>query len=349
MNQPSAAKGSDSANRIGPGTRLQAARIAAGLTIDDVASKMRLSPAILASLEENDFDEITAPIFVKGYLRSYARIVNVDEGEIIAEYTAYATHGDPPITSTSNTSPEINSSDSRVKLVTRLVVFVLIALLAVWWWNRYQQSSETVSLDGSEPAADEITPMQPEVAQNPADDLSSEIESLPPFSQPEPAEDAVVAVINQQMQENDNRDIEARLGDTMNDQPVEMEAPADDGQEAMMTLQTELGTAVDRPEEELPALLAEPVAAEPVEVSDAGQGLVVSVVADTWADIRDADGNKLVYDLLRAGRSLEVEGKTPINVFLGNGYGASLSYQGNPVDLTGSIRPNNTARISIGE
>jgi len=70
-----------SALKLGPGERLQAARISAGYTVDDIASKMHLSNAILTSLEENDFDEITAPIFVKGYLRAYAKIVNLDEND----------------------------------------------------------------------------------------------------------------------------------------------------------------------------------------------------------------------------------------------------------------------------
>ena len=50
----------------GPGERLQAARIKKGLSLEDVANRMHLSPSILEALEDNNFDEITAPIFVKG-------------------------------------------------------------------------------------------------------------------------------------------------------------------------------------------------------------------------------------------------------------------------------------------
>jgi cytoskeleton protein RodZ len=64
---------------IGPGDQLQAARIEQGLTIEDVATRMHLSLAILESIEENNFDDITAPIFVKGYLRAYARLVSLNE------------------------------------------------------------------------------------------------------------------------------------------------------------------------------------------------------------------------------------------------------------------------------
>ena len=132
---------------MGPGERLQAARISIGMTIDDVANKMHLSSEILNSLEENNFDDITAPIFVKGYLRAYARLVKMDENEIIDQYTHYYTDGDPPISSIRNTMPEINADDARVKWTTYLVIFVLITLLFMWWWNRYQQPTETLSLE----------------------------------------------------------------------------------------------------------------------------------------------------------------------------------------------------------
>ena len=77
------------ATGIGPGERLQAARIQLGLSVDDVASRMHLSTTILASIEENNFEEITAPIFVKGYLRAYARIVSLDEDDMILQYSDY--------------------------------------------------------------------------------------------------------------------------------------------------------------------------------------------------------------------------------------------------------------------
>ncbi len=58
---------------IGPGERLQAARIQKGLSLEDVAGRMHLSPRILEAIEENNFEEITAPIFVKGYLRCQSK------------------------------------------------------------------------------------------------------------------------------------------------------------------------------------------------------------------------------------------------------------------------------------
>ncbi|MDH3388243.1 MAG: helix-turn-helix domain-containing protein, partial [Gammaproteobacteria bacterium] len=106
---------------IGPGDRLQAARIQQGMSLDDVADRMHLSPAILEAIEENNFEEITAPIFVKGYLRAYARIVALDEDEMIQQYIDFYSEEDPPISSTSNMAPELSANDVRIKWTTYLV------------------------------------------------------------------------------------------------------------------------------------------------------------------------------------------------------------------------------------
>ena len=319
---------------LGPGDRLQAARISIGLTLNDVANKMHLSAAILASLEENDFDQITAPIFVKGYLRSYARIVNLDEEEIIKQYAKYYTHNDPPISSTSNASPEINSDDARVKGTTWLIILVLVGLLAYWWWSRYQQPAQTVSLDSNEAAS--------KVAQ--ATDMSSESaipltissnESTAPNRQQESAEGSQQAEASEpatsveQTARNELQHINEIL---QQDEPEPTSEPMQE------VTQQEL-------EIEAPAASSSSSEGEAIASTD----LVITVNADTWADIKDANGNRLVYDLLRSGQNITLTGQAPFQAFLGNGYGVSIEYRGEPVDLSKNIRADNTARIRIGQ
>ncbi|MCK4710008.1 MAG: helix-turn-helix domain-containing protein, partial [Gammaproteobacteria bacterium] len=102
MNQQEAQQGEQLPPKQGPGDVLQTARISVGLTLEEVARKMHLSVGILSSLEENKFEDITAPIFVKGYLRAYSRLVQVNEDDVIEQYSRFYMDGDPPITSTSN-------------------------------------------------------------------------------------------------------------------------------------------------------------------------------------------------------------------------------------------------------
>ncbi len=313
---------------LGPGDRLQAARISIGLTLEDVASKMRLSAAILSCLEENDFEDITAPIFVKGYLRSYARIVNLDEEEIIQQYSQYYTQNDPPISSTSNTSPEINSGDARVKGTTWLVIIILIGLLSFWWWSRYQQPAQTVSLDSADST---------EIIASSNDSSDSSTISLP-LSDNETTDSVT------------QEELEAGAVDEINSPDITLE------QEARNELDS-INEILPQPEQLEPQVQPEletepePVPEQAVDSRNTvnSTDLVIMVNADTWADIKDADGNRLVYDLLRSGQNITLTGKAPFKAFLGNGHGVSILYQGENIDLSKNIRADNTARFKVGQ
>ena len=308
---------------LGPGDRLQAQRIAMGLTLDELAKKMRLSEAILTNIEENDFSEISAPIFVKGYLRSYARIVNADENEIIAQYITDYTDEDPPISSTSNTAPEINADDARVKWVTYLIVFALIALLAVWWWNRYQQPPETLSLDTT---VDDVS--LPEGSSSPpVIEAETELTTSPQVTDPmlfPPATEAGG-------QATATDDV-ARPAAAVDMPPSAAPAPG----ETPEPLQSEAQIA--------PSI--EPQA--PIEASTEAD-LVIQLNADSWMDIKDGQGNQLVYDLIKSGTRLSLNGQPPFRVFAGNAYGVTITYRGEQVDLSDRIRADNTARLRIGQ
>ena len=60
------------------GTYLAAARAAKGLSVEDVARQLKLSPAQVRALDADDHANLPSPVFVRGFLRSYARVVGVD-------------------------------------------------------------------------------------------------------------------------------------------------------------------------------------------------------------------------------------------------------------------------------
>ncbi|MCP4386834.1 MAG: DUF4115 domain-containing protein, partial [Gammaproteobacteria bacterium] len=101
---------------------------------------------------------------------------------------------------------------------------------------------------------------------------------------------------------------------------------------------------------------AESSAMEPMEPVQSG-GLIapsgsdklrITVIADTWTDIKDSSDYQMVYDLLRADQSLELIGAAPFSVFLGNGHGIEIEINGEEYDFSRRIRDDNTARLKIG-
>lgn len=61
----------------GCGARLKQAREAAGLGIDDVAAKLHMPAHIVRSLEAEDWSRLGAPVFVRGQVRSYSRLMGL--------------------------------------------------------------------------------------------------------------------------------------------------------------------------------------------------------------------------------------------------------------------------------
>lgn len=331
--------------KIGPGERLAAERIKKGLSLEDVAGRMHLSTSILEAIEENNFDEITAPIFVKGYLRAYARIVALSEDEMIEQYLEMYSEEDPPISSTSNVVPELSAKDARIKWTTYIVIVVLGVLLAAWWWNKQQNDEAPISLDSQTSESEEIASAEAPV-------VSSEVQAG--------SETLIDSTETAETQQT-----------TAQESTATTPLPATETAEAELPAAEPEETAVVEPEpepeleaEDTSAVTESSMAAEPetgaAETAAGTPGrpertaptgsdkLLITVHADTWSDVKDASNYQLVYDLLRADTSIELMGEAPFSVFLGNGHGVEILFNGEEFEVTPEIRDDNTARLNIG-
>jgi cytoskeleton protein RodZ len=129
-------------------------------------------------------------------------------------------------------------------------------------------------------------------------------------------------------------------------EPAEINAEA----EPEADTQTEFSSVADPSEPAEVALEAEAgTRQQPSRIAPSGSDkLRIIVHADTWADVKDANSYQLVYDLLRADSKIELSGQAPFAVFLGNGYGVELEFNGDEVGISSKIRDDNTARLNIG-
>jgi len=74
---------------------------------------------------------------------------------------------------------------------------------------------------------------------------------------------------------------------------------------------------------------------------------LISVSEDSWVEIEDADGKRLIYELLRAGKQYQTIGKAPFKVFLGNAKAVRIEYNGEPIEVD-KYRRGNLARFRLG-
>jgi len=103
-----------------------------------------------------------------------------------------------------------------------------------------------------------------------------------------------------------------------------------------------------------PAVTAEPAAdvTQPMiadtPLADDEVRVVMRFSGDCWTEITDANGDRLFFQLGRAGRTATVTGEAPLSVLFGNADNVSLEVNGEPYRIAAAARRNQTARFTIG-
>ena len=75
------------ASKIGyNGKFIQIVRERKGISIEDLAKKTRIHLNFLRAIENNNFDQLPAPTFVKGYLQNISKALEIDDRPIVQGY-----------------------------------------------------------------------------------------------------------------------------------------------------------------------------------------------------------------------------------------------------------------------
>jgi cytoskeletal protein RodZ len=115
------------------GEKLRQAREARGTTISEVAEQTRISALYIESIERDDYRTLPGGIFNKGFVKSFARSVGVDEQEALQDYARLVANQDNQIADEPKTyRPEVLTNDhhsSSSKLTTIIFAGVILALM----------------------------------------------------------------------------------------------------------------------------------------------------------------------------------------------------------------------------
>lgn len=130
----------------GGGQRLRQAREAAGLAIADVSARLKVPTRIIQALEEGDYARIGAPVFVRGHLRSYSRLLGLPTEPI------QAASGVAPIEPTTlvprTRTPMLQRLADQVGGRLVYVVITALLILPVWVATRsHLDSQQAAPLD----------------------------------------------------------------------------------------------------------------------------------------------------------------------------------------------------------
>jgi cytoskeleton protein RodZ len=317
-----------SASTKGPGEFLGESRRKLGLEPENVAQILHLSVQQITAIEADDFDALPEPTYVRGYLRSYSQLLNVDPEEVIKAYDKAIGGWKTATYSGLATEKQATSTDSLVRFATMGVIGLVIGLAVVWWLG---EDEETVGLapppaEVSAFPADPVTAGESVPETRETEDLGAEpepsaIPAIPASAAPTAGDTAATEVVPKPVKE-----------------PVTVVEPA---------------AEPVKPEPEVveqPKPVIKPAATPPEVNIPAGSRarIILRTTGVSWVDIRDANDNKLLYESVAAGREIAIEGESPIQVFLGNADAVSLEF--NDVDYDFSVhKQGKWARFKLGQ
>jgi cytoskeleton protein RodZ len=116
------------------GEKLRQAREARGITISEVAEQTRISALYLESIENNDYRGLPGGIFNKGFVKSYAKYVGIDEQEALRDYAQLLSdQGEDKIDETKTYRPEVLTDDRSSGSLLPTLIFAAIILGLLTW------------------------------------------------------------------------------------------------------------------------------------------------------------------------------------------------------------------------
>lgn len=309
----------DTLEQTSPGPALAAAREAANLTVREVSDALNLSITVVEALESGNQERLPGPVFTKGYVRAYARYLDLDPEPLVADMDTSEQASEP------TPSPQGRVGASIVLPPAAWVAGgVLLFLLLVWLlW----------------PAGED-----PDAVQAPMSEASGQAS----FSTPGDDSNAATGI-----------GVSRRAGEVdvgTATVAVSAEIPPSASESSAVLGETPQNGLAASSGNEAAALDADPgdsLGSAGSEIyrpltATGTQRLALDFVEDCWVEIKDAQGDTLFADLGRPGRSFKFRGEGPFHILLGYAPGALLSFNEEPVALSPHTR-NNVASVVLGQ
>jgi cytoskeleton protein RodZ len=157
------------------GSRFKTARETIHLTEKDVASRLHLKPHIITIIETESFENGPPAIFMRGYLRSYARLLNFPEAEINQALSQLALTAPEATTFVPPKLSRPKQTHHHMHWITVLIVLVLLGLVGAWWNTHPRDNvttlpeTTTIKPETNTAPAQPPVPIQQPVAMQPAE------------------------------------------------------------------------------------------------------------------------------------------------------------------------------------
>ena len=275
------------------GDTLKSLREQKNFGIADIANNLHLDIRVIEALEQDNYEKLPDPIYVRGYIRNYSKFVDGDANALVALYDKKEVAREPEIIPEIKHSSQTNTSDKPVKAFTYLLTLVLVILLIAWWQDNFvvrkprQVPLTDVNETAIPDALPEVLPLQDERGLNSIETplIAAGLEKTDP---------------------------------ELPIQPSYIDQAENDASTVDETIPTANGSGVDADNEQTNS-----------KFTSEGSGpdtINLRLTADSWIEIVDANNNKVFFNLGRRGDTYELHGTAPFSVLLGFPQGVNVEF-----------------------
>lgn len=303
-----------------PGPLLKIEREKKGLTTKQIALALNLPERFIQYLEMAEYDKLPGFTFVRGYIRNYAKHLELDNAEALVKLFDSQTENHVVENKTLDFKQikQLKRISNSIYWLISFVVCIFLAGVVFLVWQNYTASKEsTIS----------TAPIVIEPTNSTANSNDSAVATIP-LTTPSDLNNTENNSYNQQLQGIPLTEI--------NDVTINNNALTSNQQtpEAVTIATTN-------------NLQQNSQTTQPTTTVKAGEGRVqASFNANCWVTLTDASGKVLVNKLYTANSSLDITGKAPLEIVLGAPNATTLTYNGQQVTI--EAKPGSTHRVKLG-
>ncbi|MEQ4923209.1 cytoskeleton protein RodZ [Proteus hauseri] len=295
--------------KLTAGQLLREARERMGLTQQTVADRLCLKLSTVREIETDNVSSDIAPTFLRGYMRSYSKLVGVPESEILGFINQQAPVKQVRVTTTQNYSlgKRHKKREGWLMKITWVILIVMVALVGVWWWQGHQADQQEL-----------VSMASQNIEQNNQAESSNSIDSPVITSDNTPVSEG------ENLQEPDSTIVDNQTNKVVKPSVTEITSAAEVRTvplpvSPLTTSTTSRAHATDE------------TASTSVAVANQ---LVIMFDGECWLEIRNAQNKILFNGIKKAGERLEFNGEQPYKLKIGAPSVTRLQFNGESIDLS---------------
>lgn len=305
------------------GVVLREARLSQGLSVADVSAQIRLAPRQIEALEADDLAQLPELPFVRGFVRSYAKLLHLDAQALLDALPAaqaVSEQIEPASVEVTFSVKQLSAQQNRNWLIASAVVLLAMIAFTVWHFST-PKAEKHDALEKPVVSESAINLPAQEVAVSSVDEVNAGIDPDAPVSAVPPAVPASIPM----------------------PEPIVAPTPA-----PVVQAKTPQAMPVLKPST---SLIQVPVSAAQAASSVAPASVVklhLVFDAESWTEVKDAKGSMLSSQVNAAGSELDLKGSAPYELVIGNAKNVHVYRRGKAVDLGPYInKTSEVARLTL--